>query len=212
MAIQAKQSTWPFFALLLVAAGIWFKDQLQDAPEGDRVPRVGAGWERIDGCRWVEHDRNDGDSFRLRLPDGKVEEFRLYFVDAPESAFRKYGGDRSNDKRIGDQARDLGVSPEQAVDLGVKAKKLVRAWCEDQALTIVTRWDDPFGDQRYHALIEMPDHGGLWMHERLVEAGLVRIHTKGTELPDGTSEKDQQARLRDLEKKAREAGAGAWGM
>lgn len=212
MAIQAKQSTWPFLALLLVAGGLWLKDQLAEPKSSETEVRVGEGWERIEGCRWVSHDRNDGDSFRLKLPDGKVEEFRLYFVDAPESAFRQYGGGRSNHDRIAEQAEVLKVSSEQAVEIGKAAKKLVSKWCAKRDLTIVTQWDDPFGDRRYHAFIEMPAGGEPWLHERLVQAGLVRIHTKGSDLPNGTSRSQQEKHLRDLEQVARDQGAGAWGM
>lgn len=212
MAIQAKQSTWPFLFLLVVAVGLWLKDQLGAPTDPAATERVAEGWERIEGCRWVEHDRNDGDSFRLRLPDGKVEEIRLYFVDAPESAFRTYGGGRNNHDRIADQARDLGVTSEQAVEIGKKAKKMVKEWCAEGDLTISTQWEDPFGDRRYHAFIEMPDQRGSWLHERLVAAGVVRIHTKGSDLPNGQSESAQKRRLKQLEETARETGVGAWGL
>jgi endonuclease YncB( thermonuclease family) len=211
MAIQAKQSTWPFIALLLVAGGLWLKDQLAKK-DGADTPRISAGWERIEGCRWVEHDRNDGDSFRLRLPDGKVEEFRLYFVDTPESEFRTYGEGRSNHKRIADQARALGIQPEQAVEVGKKAKALVHDWCARRELVIVTQWDDPFGDRRYHAFVEMPAGDEQWLHERLVQAGVARIHTKGSDLPSGTPEAEQEKHLRELEAVARDQRVGAWGM
>lgn len=222
MAIRAKQSTWPFIVLLLVAGGIWLKDQWE-AKEGAvgasdvRVEESPAkplsdGWERIEGCRWVEHDRNDGDSFRLKLPDGRIEEFRLYFVDAPESAFRNYGGGRNNHKRISEQARSMRLTSEEVVKVGKEAKALVREWCANRQLSIVTRWEDPFGDRRYHALIEMPGGGEPWLHERLVGAGLVRIHTKGSKLPDGKSESAQTKHLKELESAARSRREGAWGM
>lgn len=42
------------------------------------------GWTIYENCQLVSHHNNDGDSFRVKLPDGSVQEFRLYFVDTPE--------------------------------------------------------------------------------------------------------------------------------
>ncbi|MGE9271509.1 MAG: thermonuclease family protein [Verrucomicrobiales bacterium] len=210
---MAKQSTWPFLLLLLVAGGLWLKDQLSGVgPLSSSVGETVAGWERIEGCRWVSHDRNDGDSFRLKIPDGRVLEFRLYFVDAPESAFRTYGGGRSNHARIADQADAFGIDSSQAVEIGKRAKDFVEDLLASRDLTIFTRWDDPFGDERYHAYVHLDGHGSEmeWLHERLVEQGLVRIHTKGSSLPDGTSQGDQTDRLRALQAVAKEQGLGGW--
>jgi hypothetical protein len=38
-------------------------------------------FERLDGCVLAPDEWTDGDSFRVRLPDGRLETFRLYFVD-----------------------------------------------------------------------------------------------------------------------------------
>jgi endonuclease YncB( thermonuclease family) len=46
---------------------------------------------------------------------------------------------------------------------------------------------------------------------KLVKAGLCRIHTIGTMMPDGQREFDFEARLRALEKEAKAAQRGAWG-
>ena len=58
--------------------------------------------------------------------------------------------------------------------------------------------------------MEMPEGG--WWHEHLVEKGLGRIHTKGAEVPDGGSWKNQRRKLRDLEGKAKGQKIGGWGM
>lgn len=202
MAIRAKQSVWP--VLVLVALAILVKVLEK---RGGVDP--GGGYERIAGCRLAEHRWNDGDSFLVALPDGRREQLRLYFVDAPESAFKSYRNGGNNHERIADQARDLGLSPEQAVELGKLAKARVAEWLGSASFEIATEWDDPFGDRRYHAFVGLPDGG--WLHERLVTEGLVRIHTKGAPMPDGSSEGTQERRLRELEREARAAGRGAWG-
>src|SRR4029077_15708580 len=56
-----------------------------------------------------------GASFRVRLPDSRLETFRLYFVDTTES--------RSHGERSDEQAAYFGLTRAQAIDLGGQAKK-----------------------------------------------------------------------------------------
>ncbi len=208
MAIRAKGQGWQFVALIVVALAVWGIERwkpgllrgLRDRPAAAGAPAVVGGYERIEGCTWVDHRGNDGDSFRLRLPDGRVEQFRLYFADCPESAFRSYGGGRNNHDRIHEQALEFGVSDDQAVAIGKEAKRRVEGILRGGPITIFTGWDDPFGDRRYHAFVETPEG---WLHELLVREGLARVHTKGAMLPDGTPEADQTRRLEELEREAR---------
>lgn len=210
MAIQAKGPGWQFVALIVVALAVWGIDRwkpgwlrgLRDRPVEAGAAAVVGGYEKIEGCAWVAAKGNDGDSFRLRLPDGRVETFRLYFVDCPESAFRSYGGGRDNHERIHDQAVDFGVTDERVVAIGKEAGRRVEEKLAGAEITIFTEWEDPFGDRRYHAFVEMP--GGGWLHEWLVKEGLARVHTKGAMLPDGTSEAEWKRTLEQLEARARQ--------
>jgi endonuclease YncB( thermonuclease family) len=52
-------------------------------------------FERFDGCVLEPDEWTDGDSFRVRLRDGRLETFRLYFVDTTESRLR---GKRSDEQ------------------------------------------------------------------------------------------------------------------
>ena len=155
---------------------------------------------------------NDGDSFRVKFPDGKAEVMRLYFVDSPESAFKEYGRGRTNHQRIGEQAREMGgITPEQAVEIGKKAKEFTLAQLGKGPFTVFTEWDSPFHDARYHAFIRLSYEGkSRFLDELLVEKGFARIHTKGGTMPDGTSQQKQEGRLMGLEKKARASRVGAW--
>lgn len=213
MGVQAKQASWPVVVLIILAAVLWLKDHKRDLVAviaGEEQAAASDGrYERFEGCRLVDDRRNDGDSFKVKLPDGRVEELRLYFVDAPESAFKSYGGGRNNHDRINDQARDLGVSPERAVEIGVAAKNYVHERLGGESFTIFTEWDDPFEDRRYHAFVETSDGG--WLHEQLVREGLVRIHTKGGDVPGGLRRSGQQQRLEEIESEARGSGRGVWG-
>ena len=71
-------------------------------------------FERFDGCVLEPDEWTDGDSFRVRLPDSRLETFRLYFVDTTES--------RSRGKRSDEQAAYFGLTRAQAIELGRQAK------------------------------------------------------------------------------------------
>lgn len=227
MARRGPKGTWQLVLLLIAALVLWAIDQRNASPSGKRPPSspsdpagssatplpkpaVRGGYEEYAGCRLEEHRQNDGDSFHVRLPDGRIEQFRLYYVDAPESAFRSYAGGDNNHDRIADQADDFGISDEQAVEIGKRAKQRVQDTLARGPFTLLTAWDDPFGDRRYHAFIRPA--AGPWLHEMLVREGLVRIHTKPADLPDGTTVKQRLRELRELEKTAKRAGQGAWGL
>lgn len=193
--------------LILVAGVLWWIDYKKEADSGK--PPSGT-YETFNGCRWIDHRQNDGDSFRVKLPDGRVEQFRLYYVDAPESDFRTYGGGRSNHKRIHEQAMEFGITDAEAVKIGKKGKELVHDLLSKGTFTIYTVWDDPFGDHRYHAFVA-PSSGPM-IHELLVRKGLVRIHTKSADLPDGTSMREWSRELKRIENEAKRDRQGGWGL
>jgi endonuclease YncB( thermonuclease family) len=204
---------WRWILMLFSCLIFWAISQNPDLrkpqPGSAERPKVSRGYEVISGCRWQDNKSNDGDSFYVRLPDGRSEQFRLYYVDAPESQFRTYRGGATNRERIHEQAQELGLSDEQAVEIGQRAKARVQDLLAGKPFTLHTRWDDPFGDKRYHAFVA-PD-GGPFLEETLVREGLVRIHTKPADLPDGTPVKERLRQLRELENGAKRAKRGARG-
>lgn len=239
MTIKAKSGGSWFTVLLIVAAiAIWAYDQKKSLdpaakpatsrsdkatpaatarpspanPASKGLEKIG-GYEVFRNCTLAEARNNDGDSFMVTLPDGRKPELRLYFVDTPESAFKSYAGGDNNHQRIAEQAAEMGgITPQQAVQVGQEAKHFTLALLDSRPFDIYTRWDSPFHDGRYHAYVEVKQDGkSAWLHELLVEKGLVRIHTKGAELPDGTTYANHKARLKDLESAAKKAGTGVWG-
>ena len=102
--------------------------------------------------------------FRVRLPDSRLETFRLYFVDTTES--------RSRGKRSDEQAAYFGLTRAQAIDLGSQAK-IFTASALAQPFTIYTRWRSVFGPTRYYAIVITSD--GHDLNELLVSSGLARI-------------------------------------
>jgi endonuclease YncB( thermonuclease family) len=229
MAIQAKkQSPWLAVLLIIAAVAVWFFEQKNTAPDSKqprtersapagqapvsdgKVERQG-GYEVYRNCQLAADKNNDGDSFRVRLPDGRQEIFRLYFVDTPESAFKSYRGGDTNHQRISEQADYFNISSEEAVEIGKQGKHFTLDLLGSQPFTIFTQWDSPFNDQRYHAFIEVNSGGKKrWLHEVLVEKGFARLKTKPADLPDGTSAADHRRRLETQKQAAEKNRVGAW--
>jgi endonuclease YncB( thermonuclease family) len=78
-------------------------------------------WQTIRDCRLIENESNDGDSFHVKA-DGEERIFRLYFVDTPEAESGGYVSER-----IGEQAKEFGITEEESVAMGKKASALTRA-------------------------------------------------------------------------------------
>ncbi len=211
---RSKSSSAITILILVVAVCVWAFDaskETRGASSGGKAdgssdvstPGNESGrYEKYDGCTLVPNRGNDGDSFLVKLPGGRTEILRLYFVDTPESEFKSYGGGRNNHGRIADQAKDMGgITPEQAVVIGKQAKEFTRSHLSKAPFTIYTEWDSPFNDKRYHAFVKFPYNSKpRFLNELLVEKGYARIHTKGADLPDGTSRKQHEADLRKLER------------
>ena len=232
---RSKKSSFLPILILCAAVAIWIYDASKQeklgsffdtgsnkpipsetrAPsEKSTTPEHIARYDAYQGCTLASDRTNDGDSFRVLFPDGKKEIVRLYFVDAPESAFRTYRGGENNYRRIQQQADAMGgISPEQAVEIGKKAKEFTLTHLAKAPFTVQTEWDSPFNDKRYHAFVQLSYNGKTrYLHELLVEKGYARIHTKGAPMPNGTSERKHEDYLLSIEKTAKSAKAGAWGL
>ena len=184
MAVRTKTSFLSIL-ILLAAVALWIADiSRQAAPTAPEPAGTSGKYESFRNCSLVKDRGNDGDSFRVMFPDDRTETIRLLFVDAPESAFRSYGGGQNNHKRIAQQAADLGgITSQQAVELGKQAKAFTLSLLGAAPFTIHTEWEDPFGDRRYRAFVEITRNGEKrFLHELLIEKGLARIHTKGAPL------------------------------
>lgn len=166
------------------------------------------GYDRLEGCRLVEHRDNDGDSFHIRHGSRDIE-LRLYYVDTPE----KYLSDRYEDqrRRVAEQGRDFGgISPEQTVQVGLAAKMYTAKLLADRPFTVYTKWESVYDSERVYAFVELPDDDGGYLCEELVEKGLARIHTKGEATPDGRGYRQYKAHLEAIERAAQDADRGAW--
>ncbi|MCP5550104.1 MAG: hypothetical protein H7A53_04340 [Akkermansiaceae bacterium] len=168
------------------------------------------GYEKLEGCRLVDHRNNDGDSFFVRH-GAREFELRLYFVDSAE----KYLSDRYEDqrRRVAEQARDFGgIGIDQTVELGQMAKAHTLHLLEGKPFTVFTKWERVYDGERYYGFVQLPGAGGEFLSEDLVENGLVRIHTKGESTPEGQSYRQYRDHLEAMERAAKAAKRGAWGM
>ena len=157
-------------------------------------------------ARLHPHRDNDGDSFHLSLKEDQVHQFRLYFADCPEKKRHLKNGDR-----LADQGRYFGgLNESQTLSIGRQAELFTRQLLTDQPFTVYTKWHEVYDSGRYYAFILFAD--GEDLSAKLVRAGLARIHTTGTTLPDGRSTRDYQQYLRELEASARAARQGAWSL
>jgi hypothetical protein len=74
-------------------------------------------FQRLDGCAYKPQRWDDGDSFHVILPDQKELIFRLYFVDTPEE-------ERVYADRIAEQAAYFGITPDAAIQIGPRGKRV----------------------------------------------------------------------------------------
>jgi endonuclease YncB( thermonuclease family) len=160
-------------------------------------------WERFDGCILIPDRWNDGDSFHVRLPDGREKIFRLYFVDAPESDARLAN-------RTVEQASYFGITQEQVVEVGKRASTEVAERLGARPFSVWTRWHDAGGRStlgRSYAVVAI---SGNDLAEWLVSNGLARIYGSRTPLPDGRTSQDYRLQLGRLEAGAKSRRTGAW--
>jgi endonuclease YncB( thermonuclease family) len=215
---RKKKSTLMLVVTMLVAALLWWIDNREEVEVGvERAQGMGeavgrGGYDGFEACRLVKHGGNDGDSFHVSVPGQGREEYRLYFVDAPESAYKEYRDGEDNGERLRFQGQYFGgLSRQETTGLGQVAK----AWTTDLLgagkFAVYTRGELVYGGPRMYAFVEVEYEGRKrWLHELLVEQGLARIYTKGATLPDGTSEGKEEGRLKGVERGAKKRRVGGW--
>lgn len=197
---------WLVLIGAIVAMALWGPQDGGNRSPG-RESKSAGDFDTLTRCRLVEHRDNDGDSFHI-AHEGGQHEFRLYFVDCPEKRLHQFNGDR-----LREQGRYFGdLSMEETLRIGGEARALVARLLGARPFVVRTRWTGVFGSGRFYAFVSVRDERGVEedLCEILVREGLCRIHTEGSALPDGRSEREFEAHLRALEREARARHAGAW--
>ena len=186
------------------------KTPLKSPKKGKSTDR----YETFNRCRLIEHRHNDGDSFHVRLPTGEDVEFRLYYVDTPESSARRYRNGDTNYRRIAEQGRAMGgLTQKQTTSIGQDAKHFVHNLLSKQPFRVITKWEPVYNSDRRYAFVLVSWKGReRFLHEILVDKGIARIHTLGRELPDGTSYYRHKDALKKREAVAKKHRVGAWGV
>lgn len=200
--IRRRASSWIWVLLALIAVGFQVWRDIQSGPE--TVPKQSSKvFEVILGARLHENSGNDGDSFHLEH-GGQRHEFRLYFADCPEKKRHPFNGDR-----LAEQGRYFGeLSEVETVAIGQQARSFSLRLLSEQPFTLYTKWQRVYSSDRHYAFIVFAD--GEDLSAKLIRAGLARIHTNGTTLPDGRSVTEYQNQLRHYEKTAQAQRVGAW--
>ena len=219
-----KKKILTLVVALLLAGGYWvlenkFDINLSNLGKGGQSNKVvpadkeqAGDYERLTGCALIEHRSNDGDSFHVRHGNDE-HEFRLYFVDAPESSYKTYRGGDNNGARLGHQGRYFGgLSIEQTTAIGTEAKKFTASLLKGRPFTVYTKWQPVFDSGRSYCFVELPDSatGERFLSEQLVAQGLARIYTEGAAMPGGSSKRNQEDKLKTIERSARGGKVGAW--
>lgn len=199
-----SRTLWWLFWLVVGLLQAW--QHYRDKPVVTTAPPAAEErFVKLVDARLVEDAGNDGDSFKI-VHEGGAQVLRLYFVDCPEKKLYPLVKNRLKDQA----AYFGGLSIEQTERLGLEAKGFTEKLLHEKHFTIQTRWERVYDSARSYALVFFDD--GEELSEKLVKAGLCRIHTKGTWMPDGRREYDFESHLRGLEHAARAAHRGAWGM
>ena len=190
---------------------------LEEGQFSDRFSTVktkGAGLELLENCKLITGRNSDGDSFHVSHVKGE-NEFRLYFVDTPESQYKEYGGNENNGKRIDDQGKYFGgLDREMTTKVGQDAKAFVLTLLKKEPFKVLTKWEDVVRPGREYCFVIVTWEGReVYLHELLVAQGLVRSQTtRGADLPGGRGWREQKAYLKKWESEVKAAGVGAWGM
>jgi competence ComEA-like helix-hairpin-helix protein len=164
--------------------------------------------QKLHPCTLIDTEWADGDSFSVRLPDGKQQTIRLYGVDCIEMHVQ---GDDSNARRLRDQRRHFGIADiltAKSVGESAKAETFRRL---AKPFTIHTAFADGRGDGRFsrvYAFVQTAD--GKDLAEELVTKGLARAYGVVRQRPDATPGTEWMEQLKDLELIAARAGCGAW--
>ena len=167
------------------------------------------------GCTLVEAEWADGDSFPVRLSDGRHVTTRLYGADCIEW----HVNDETLARRLRAQRRYFGIADTDAAssmktarDFGKQATLRTRELLA-KPFTVHTAFAGARGNgekERAYAFVTTSD--GKDLSTILVEEGLARAFGVTRQLPDGTSGSEYRDTLADLELTAAAAKKGIWSV
>lgn len=163
--------------------------------------------QKFEKCRLVEADWADGDSFPVKLPDGREIVLRLYYVDCNEVA----AATETDQRRVRGQSSYFGIDDHQVtLGFGRRAAEEVRELLS-KPFTVHTAFASAPGRSarpRTYGFVTLSD--GRDLGEVLVGEGLARSYGVRRNTPDGLNAEAAEAKLDDLELVAAIARRGIW--
>jgi competence ComEA-like helix-hairpin-helix protein len=163
--------------------------------------------QKFEGCRLVASGWADGDSFPVKLPDGREIVLRLYYVDCNEVA----AATETDQRRVRDQSSYFGIDDHQVtLEFGRRAADEVKNMLS-KPFTVQTAFASAPGRSakpRTYGFVTLPD--GRDLGEVLVGQGLARSYGVRRNTPDGLAAEAAEAKMDDLELGAAIARRGIW--
>jgi DNA uptake protein ComE-like DNA-binding protein len=163
--------------------------------------------QKFENCRLVEAGWADGDSFPVKLPNGKEIVLRLYYVDCNEVA----AATETDQRRVRDQSSYFGIDDHQiTLDFGRRATDEVKKLLA-KPFTVQTAFATAPGRSakpRTYGFVTLSD--GRDLGEVLVDEGLARSYGVRRNTPDGLNAEAAEAKMDDLELGAAIARRGIW--
>jgi competence ComEA-like helix-hairpin-helix protein len=163
--------------------------------------------QKFENCRLAEADWADGDSFPVKLPDGKEIVLRLYYVDCNEVA----AATETDQRRVRDQSSYFGIDDHQVtLEFGRRAADEVKKLLT-KPFTVHTAFATAPGRSakpRTYGFITLSD--GRDLGEVLVGEGLARSYGVRRNTPSGLNTEAAEAKMDDLELGAAIARRGIW--
>jgi DNA uptake protein ComE-like DNA-binding protein len=163
--------------------------------------------QKFEKCSLVEAGWADGDSFPVKLPNGKEIVLRLYYVDCNEVA----AATETDQRRVRDQSSYFGIDDHQiTLEFGCRAADQVKTLLA-KPFTVQTAFATAPGRSakpRTYGFITLSD--GRDLGEVLVGEGLARSYGVRRNTPSGLTAEAAQAKMDDLELGAAIARRGIW--
>jgi endonuclease YncB( thermonuclease family) len=184
-------------ALVFLCTGLQAESRLQEFP----------------GCTLVGSTWEDGDSFPVKLPDGREITLRLYGADCIEwhvntetdarrlRAQRRYFGIGG-----GDSAASIATARAHGKRASIRMRELLAQPFSVHTAFTGTRGSEKFG--RVYAFVTTSDR--IDLSAQLVGEGLARAYGITRPAPDGSSGTEYRDSLRDLELAAAGSRTGIW--
>ena len=168
---------------------------------------LGQELQKFEGCRYVEAGWADGDSFPVKLPDGKEIVLRLYYVDCNEVA----AATETDQRRVRDQSSYFGIDDHQiTLESGRLAAEKTKTLLA-KPFTVQTAFASAPGRSakpRTYGFVTLSD--GRDLGEVLVSEGLARSYGVRRNTPEGLNADSAEAKMDDLELGAAIARRGIW--